>query len=62
MTEAQAPHVTWQERTGVRVVQEAPNSGVSFSRQLVRWRVDERGAGFMYVGGARFLYQGNNGS
>ena len=62
VTEAQAPHVTWQERTGVRVVQEAPNSGVSFSRQLVRWRVDERGAGFMYVGGARFVFQGNNGA
>ena len=62
VTEANAPHVTWQERSGVRVVQEAPNSGVSFSRQLCRWRADERGAMFMYVGGARFVFEGNSGA
>ena len=62
LTEAGAPHVTWQERSGLQVVQETPNTGQSFSRMLVRWRANKRGAMFMYVGGARFLFEGNNGA
>jgi hypothetical protein len=62
VTEAGAPHVTWQERTGLRVVQEAPNTGQGFNRMITRWRADKRGAMFMYVGGARFVYEGNSGA
>lgn len=62
VTEAGAPHVTWQELSGLRTVAEAPNSGPGFSRMLKRWRTDKIGAMFMYAGGARFLYEGNSGA
>lgn len=62
VTEAGAPHVTWQELSGLRTVAEAPNSGPGFARMLKRWRTDKIGAMFMYEGGARFLFEGNNGA
>jgi hypothetical protein len=60
MMEAKKP-IIWQERTGLQTVQEAPNSGTSFSRMLVRWRVNKRGQMFVYPGAARFVYQGSDG-
>ncbi len=54
------PFFVMQIRESASVVQEAPNSGESFNRDIVRFRLVMRGNGD-YID-PRFIYQGNDGS
>lgn len=54
------PAFVLQLRNGPEVVQEAPNAGESFNRDILRWRADVRlNADFI---DPRGIWQGNNGS
>jgi hypothetical protein len=50
--------LNWQEREGLQVLQESPDAGESFSRDLYVWKTRKRGKMFWMAGGARFWYAG----
>ena len=54
------PFFVMQVRESASVIQEAPNSGESFNRDIIRFRLVLRGNGD-YID-PRFIYQGNDGS
>lgn len=49
--------VVFQDRTSLRVMQEATNAGQSFERDIIRYRVDRRFAAALIE--SRYLYLGN---
>jgi hypothetical protein len=52
----------YQNRDGLQTIQESPNAGKSFDRDLSRWRNRSWGSFEWILGGARFWYQGNDGN
>lgn len=62
MGQANTRSIIWQERDGLQVLQESPDAGKSFDRDLVRWRTRKRGRMFFFPGGARFWGQGSDGN
>ncbi len=54
------PFFVMQIRESASVIQEAPNSGESFNRDILRFRLVQRGNGDFID--PRFVYQGNDGS
>lgn len=51
--------LNWQEREGLQVLQESPDAGESFSRDLYVWKARKRGKMFWMAGGSRFWFRGH---